>query len=416
MLLQNIFDSITPDNIKKIPLLKDAMEIFIETINEQNDITIDIANIYDEKYKVIREEFIKIYLNDLYRYFTAAKSNTLIANKIESNNSLGYEDYMNPDFVGDLTELFTDEHFVMSKAFKQKKGTKVGIEYVYNIVESLLYEESQRGNFTFIEGDVPFEFEIAGTLYKEIYNEIVRPIAHPLGFLIDYEQIFALNLKDYFKLETQYNDVIIEVNCLSGSKEVYVNNDDITAMYLESNIVEIIDQDDESGKYKKVTFSDGRYLESFFDPIDVTFKEADHTIVINYDIGETLLDPADENDRYYNYVYHCSMLLSYTSKLVSTIDDTYLSIEYGSGLEDTFVPTDLDVYEIDFDSRIQFNYDINGEYIGFVVNESEVGQTGDKGIVGLYDSDTVSDSRFATDVHDLRNEVSEQLNIDIIPG
>ena len=399
-MLQNIFDSITPENIKDIPLIRDSMEIFIETINEKNNISVDISNIFSEEHKVIREEFIKIYLDDLYRYFTAAKSNKLISEKIAKNNAIEANQYMNPDFIGDLTDVFTDEHFIISKAFKQKKGTKVGIEYIYNIVEALLYDAEHRGNFKLTahkEGEpiVPFVFEVEGSLYKEIYNEIVKPLAHPLGFLITYLQIFALDLQDYFNLEVNYKDVIVEVNCLTGVSHVYVDDSKPDeASYTSSQITEIVDYDNDQGHYRKVTFDDDTYVESFFDPIDVNYKDG----------GGGLIE---------DYTDHCSLKLVYTSFLVSTIAEE-ISYEMLKNMEDFVVVTELIEHLIDFDTSSSQTYAIKGSYVGFICNETIIGQSGDRGIVGLYEASPGNNTVTSTDVYDMNNEIEELFTIEVV--
>lgn len=281
-MLKEIFNSITPENIKNIPLLKDAMEIFIETIEEKCSISQDVKNVFDPENRAFREEFIKIYLDDMHRYMEKAKTDQNILNKINHVNELYGQEVIKRDFIDDLVIMFNDEHFVTSKAFKQKKGTKVGIEYIYNVVESLLDPESggSSDSFVFKEKE-PFDFQVEGSIPKEIYDGIVKPLAHPLGFTYVYLQIIKLVLHDYYQLQYSYVNSVVEVRCLNGNVEAFTQT-----------ITDVFETYEGARRLTRVTFDDGTYLEQYTNPILVTYFNADGTT---------------------NKVYsgHCSLYLSY---------------------------------------------------------------------------------------------------------
>ena len=79
--LQSIFKSITPDNIQSIPVIRDAMDIFISSLEEVSSTSIDVKNAFDNTN--IREELIKIYLDDLYNVLQQIQFNQKIVEYIE---------------------------------------------------------------------------------------------------------------------------------------------------------------------------------------------------------------------------------------------------------------------------------------------------------------------------------------------
>lgn len=274
-MLNEIFNSITPENIKDIPLIKDAMDIFIAELEEKGNISKDIRNVFDGTNTIIRNELIKIYLDDMVRYFNKAKNSKLISDKIDEVNTLYNREVINRNFIGDLTDLFNDEHFVTSKAFKQKKGTKVGIEYIYNLVETLSTGSS--GSFNFIPGE-PFNFNVEGNVLKEIYEEIVKPLSHPLGFTYIYTQIVKLILEDIYQISYTYNNVTVEVRCLAGLIDPYPGNEvtDITFETIDNTI------------YTRVYFKDSLDVVTYLQQtqlgtaISAAYYEEDGTLIQSY--------------------------------------------------------------------------------------------------------------------------------------
>ena len=145
-MLRNIFQAITPDNIKDIQLVKDIMELFIELLDETNPIAQDIKKIYTIDNKAIKDELSKIYLKDLFTYITTVDTNKLLHERFQNIGDSVKTNYLNLERLKNFIYNLTDDDYLAIKKFKEKKGTLQGIEYAYNIVlentDSINYDKN----------------------------------------------------------------------------------------------------------------------------------------------------------------------------------------------------------------------------------------------------------------------------------
>lgn len=214
MPLKQIFDAITPDNIKNIDLLADAMEIFIENLEQNAAISIDIKEIYNSENNEIKEALLKIYLNSLYTVITQAQENKLIADKLE------YHDAKIIPLKNKITDILNNEYLTTNKSFKQKLGTKSIIEYTYNLTKYLQDNVVNASDFKLTEVK-PFYFRTEGSIYNELYEYVVKPLSHPIGFTYNYVKVIAESIADFFGLTTEYKFNKIEVRSLDGTYHVF---------------------------------------------------------------------------------------------------------------------------------------------------------------------------------------------------
>ena len=217
--LQSIFKSITPENIKSIPVIQDAMDIFISTLEEVSSVSIDVKNAFENTN--IKEELIKIYLDDLYNVLQQIQFNQKIVEYIErSNNTYGTE-YFKKELIYNITNYINDEHFLTIKSYKEKKGTTQAIKYIYDLISTFVMTGDTQHPFTLTELE-PFNFKVEGSLPTVFYENIIRPLAHPLGFTYYYEQILKLVLEDFYaELNFVYTTYELEVRCLKTTGETY---------------------------------------------------------------------------------------------------------------------------------------------------------------------------------------------------
>jgi len=299
-MLKNILDSLIPENIKNIDLIKDAIDIFIENIEKNSEIAIDIKKIlnpedeFSEDYKTIKDTLLKLYLNDLYNTISQVQKNDSVLKRIDKYITIYQLDENQSKLLNDVELMLNFEHFIANKAFKQKKGTKAGIEYIYNLVDSLNNFEDEKYPFTLIENK-EFDFSIQGSIVEELYNLIVKPISHPLGFTYTYTQIVLLMLQDYFNIEFIYKNVEVEVRCLFGN----------TLSFDGSAVVNIIETEEDGKKIKRVYFDNGEVLEQKIFPIDVTLYNSDGSIKNHFD-------------------EHCSLFLKYDIDVKILTEDELL--------------------------------------------------------------------------------------------
>lgn len=283
--LQNIFDSITPDNIKDIPVIKDAMAIFIETLEELSKESIDIRNIFENE--IIKEELVKIYLDDLYRVFKTLQFNQKVVEKIERLNAAYGIEYYKVDVILNIAKYINEEHFLTFKSYKEKKGTTDAIKYIYELVGTKLLSQDNKMPFTLTEYE-PFVFDVSGNLPSELYEAVVRPLAHPLGFVYQYNQLVSLLLEDIFLSTTSYEINTLEVRCLLPNGTTQSTNykyelDGITLRV----VVDVTNTQTSSTSTKKIIFADGTYLEQVTTSLGQThvyYKAQNGTLIIPYDV------------------------------------------------------------------------------------------------------------------------------------
>lgn len=226
--LKNIFKSITPDNISSIPVIQDAMDVFIETIEELSKESIDIKNIYENE--SIKQELIKIYLDDLYKVIQQLQYNNKIIERIEKTNSYYGSDFYNKDSIFNLLQYINDEHFLTFRSYKESKGTKASLKYIYDLISiyinaSTLTNDIESQTFFELNELEPFNFEINGSIPEEFYHYIIHPLAHPLGFSYAYNYVIKFLLDDYFPEKSIIYDVnSIEVRCLQTTGNTYIDS------------------------------------------------------------------------------------------------------------------------------------------------------------------------------------------------
>ena len=217
--LQSIFKSITPDNIKSIPVIQDAMDVFISTLEEVSSTSIDVKNAFENTN--IKEELIKIYLDDLYNVLQQIQFNQKIVEYIERLNKTYGSEYFKRELIYNIVNYINDEHFLTIKSYKEKKGTTQAIKYIYDLISTFVMTGDTHYPFTLTELE-PFNFKVAGSLPTVFYENIIRPLAHPLGFTYHYEQILELVLEDFYaELNFVYTTYELEIRCLKTTGETY---------------------------------------------------------------------------------------------------------------------------------------------------------------------------------------------------
>ena len=88
MNLKYIFDAITPENIKNIPVIRSAMDIFIQNLEKNAKVSKDIRKIYESDNENVKIALIKTYLNSLYNVISKAQTNKVIKNKLDEHELL----------------------------------------------------------------------------------------------------------------------------------------------------------------------------------------------------------------------------------------------------------------------------------------------------------------------------------------
>lgn len=300
--LESIFEAITPDNIKNIPVIKYTMQDFIDNLEANSKIARQIISLYDtEKYsddsKIVRDAKQRIrnglyllYTNTLYKClqnistskevnkilntfnyinsplkkfqdannitsdFTPITVNPAIADLTppeqaayfatsgaskeskgssetnivqnstkryiqKSDATIGKAEYdVNTSFA---TSVINNEYISSNREFNQKVGTEEGLKYIYAFAK-YIETGSIENDFT-IEEINPFIIHYEGSLNSNIFNAIVKTMAHPVGWTFDYTTVFTIALRDYFGIEFVYNFTKLELQDQNGNFYVFTD-------------------------------------------------------------------------------------------------------------------------------------------------------------------------------------------------
>jgi len=322
--IQTIFDGITPDNIKNIPVIQDAIKIFIETIEDLAAESIDIKEFYNNG--AIKDQLVQIYLEDLYNVIKEIQFNEKLIAKIEKidriyqqNGANDYE-YLIKDRIENPSNYFNEEHFLSFKAFKQKKGTIAGINYIYELFNQFVTPLDEKMPLVVTEIE-PFNMKLEGSLPLEFYQYLIYPLAHPLGFTYTYERYLNFSFTDYFPCEKfKYDVKAIEVRCIIGKNIA-------TADYMDRTVKKIHTYNSGTYRYKVVDFEDGSYLQQ-----ETALSGQAH--VYEYDSNGDLTEAYTP--------YHCSLYIDYTYELDTCIGDSGMIVTQSSLLQDNVTePEDI---------------------------------------------------------------------------
>jgi len=322
-MLKDIVTTIIPQNIKDITLVKDSVDVFIDFITENSDISIDLKNAFDENKTTLHEQFLKTYINNVYTVFQeASKSDSLYIKlkKIYSNFGIDFDTIQ---LVNNITNYMKTEHLMTNKEFKELKGTKLGIEYIYNLVQNSgilgdLFTKPGQSKFQFSTGTNLFEYNVSGSILNEAYELFVKPITHPLGWAYTYSRITEDWFSDVFNLSFTYDITDMRVICSYGNEDNYLTNtandgssifpsiNDSKVEYIEDIIVS-------QGTKKTIHFKNGWFLQAWSDPISTILYDEMGNELKNYDT-----------------LAHCSLYLKYISNLnILTKDDISFDVEIG---------------------------------------------------------------------------------------
>lgn len=312
-MLKELFEAITPENIKSIPLIRDAMEIFIENLEERSKISTNIREMYNRDNTIIYENLIKTYLVNLYDTLYDIKNNP---EYVELLTKTFPNTIVNKDF-GDVID---NEYFLNAKLLKQKKGTLIGLKYAYNLGRSLENDSNVDNVFDFEDGK-PFHYTLDGTILKETYKNVVVPLAHPIGFTYDYRQIIQQSITDYLGTNITYKIVNLEVRCISGNIDIFTeySNDSLIKplvlsytniatgnLYTEEEYYSLINiyYNKSISEYNVIDSSDGQIIEIIFSD-DTVLKQNVNPKHIYY---TNLSDELNSTGTYIReYLLNCSI-------------------------------------------------------------------------------------------------------------
>ena len=185
--LQVIFDCIVPDNIKNIPLIKVCTNIFIEQINRNSQIAINIGKLFDlendTQIKIDGDNITQIIDSDAVKnskdilrlglFYTYINSIYTLILRLQRDRKIP-ERFFNSEYLGGLRE------------YQKNCGSKRAIHYMYAFAK-YLETGTIVHDLELTEGSI-LNLRYDGSLNKDIFIDFNKPLAHPCGWLCEYER------------------------------------------------------------------------------------------------------------------------------------------------------------------------------------------------------------------------------------
>lgn len=397
MNLREMFDAITPQNLKNIPLIDDAIDIFIEQLEEVSPIAIDITKIWDnvsnkaivggsetESLLVsnakdrLRTLMLQTYVSILYSTLKAAQTNQDLYAKFARD---GISD---SPLNGDVFDVIGDEYFLSNKAFNEMVGTERGLAYAYNLGQ---YLETNESTDDLIITDVePFVYGATGSVYQETFEAIIKPLAHPLGFIYTYQQIVNKYITDEYGIDDLYTFSSIEVRQLNNYFYVFTeddNDDNVKATFLTDRISLLTDDtftlaeyniyvkvytnkvvsdyedNSEDDTYKILTFDDGTCIVYYTDDSTIRYCNYSDFLKSTYE-PTTIIDFTDSSTLYLDYEMEYE--IEYTDSMefivIGDLSDSYDI----SDTDDENTPIESISYQLTVDNG-QYGYTTDSQYM-----------------------------------------------------
>jgi len=239
------FDNITPQNLKDNETIYKLSKLYNSSFEESIDILENPLNLLDTDFLIkkyedtsntrfddVRREIFKIHLQEIFQTFEEIGDSEEIYNKFKSiyeSLNVSTDDLK---IVADIDKSIDSQYLDASKSFKTKKGTRSGFFFVYDIINKAGIQAINADEFfNLIEGtaenpNTPYEYTVETSLYKEVFQKTVVPLAHPVGFNWNFIRLLFLTMEDYFGLEQIKTLGETSLTCY-GSGETTINQVEI---------------------------------------------------------------------------------------------------------------------------------------------------------------------------------------------
>jgi len=226
--IENILDIITPEALKdndaiasllylfnndlkkNLPLYQNPNNIsdisFINDILENTNDTKELA-----RYKNIKKEVVNTYLKEVIDVLENAQVNEEILAKFDVLSNVTGKEYITEDLVNVFIDRTERDYIHIAKEINQNKGTLSHIEFMYHQLNNLniqgfeetpLIEVSEQKDE---HGEqVPYTYTVNTNFYKVVYDNIMKPLTHPVGFQYIYQKLLSQILEDHVLLKLEY--------------------------------------------------------------------------------------------------------------------------------------------------------------------------------------------------------------------
>jgi len=240
--ISDLFMKLVPDSIRENEKVNSLLEIYMDYMKDSSYLSaypnevrdLDFLNYkYEEtndvRYRDAKKEVLDMYLQEIVRTFDNVQSSEVVFNKFKKI----YEilDLPVNDIVMDnkLQEVLDSSYINSNKDYKQKKGTAAAFYYIFDLVNKAQLQDVSEGDFlnvlegTELDPNEPFSYRVESSIYKEVFDEAVKPLAHPLGFDYLFYKLVTAIFEDFYSVEiTKKVDVLTHTsyNVENGAKTV----------------------------------------------------------------------------------------------------------------------------------------------------------------------------------------------------
>jgi len=242
---------------------KAFVEVFAQTLVNVSPISININDYFSKKpnYRInsiinVQNNLAKEFLGDFYITYENAMFNHNLTKdlykEVAKYEEVSGTSIVDPKFFDKVENVFTEDRFLLGRSFYSEKGTKTGLEYAYRVaweahVEGVFHSDyhfffndqwtgdcigdecpgypSDPGDphppgcpyigengltiarFNIGESDsfcFPrsyFQYYVESSLIPAMWDAVVKPLAHPVGFKAHYKQMIRTEMVDYFSYE-----------------------------------------------------------------------------------------------------------------------------------------------------------------------------------------------------------------------
>ena len=270
--IETSLDIVTPQTLKDNDTIQQLIELYFTNLRDQQEISEDPVNLLDANYLIekaketgsdvrydsAKSELFKIHLDEIYKIFESIKDSDKIYEKYkEIYSTLDMPiDNLKVDF--NLDDEINNEYITAANSYKTKKGTKAGFFFVNDIINKVNIDPLNSDPYFQIEegldGDLslPYAYTVKASLYKEVFQETILPLSHPVGFNWHFLRLLYLSLTDYFGLTETKTMTDLSLTCYSPE-----NKEDITKQVL-------LKSSTDSSGVKRITAGDFGEVKTFY--------------------------------------------------------------------------------------------------------------------------------------------------------
>jgi len=224
--LEAIFQNIVPPMLKlENPVLYDLFFLFLRAIEPTTRVSFDFNITNNEDFetldtKLIKKHIVGMFLATFSEKLYASLDDSEIINDLKKFLSTIGQSFTNidRDYIFDDGFNFTEDLVVFAQKNITDKG-KANPYYYYAklLARTKLVFDDPDNFFVNVEiGDDPFKYNIEGSIRRVLFNQIVRPLAHPVGFAYEYINRAYNVLEDLFDVHEDQSDFLIKI--VTGTK------------------------------------------------------------------------------------------------------------------------------------------------------------------------------------------------------